>query len=149
MSPVPSWLYSVSPGVPLRRTRSPLPPLRFTLSMYINTRFWWSSVPFLFSIPSPEALWDHDPRGHRRGSLCDRLCAASLQPELAETPSPTFTHQHGQATPGCLSRQRSERLSIPLHCGSLSCGPCTTRLWLLSPSVTSLPFWFWVGPSWV
>ncbi|XP_023651324.1 cation/H+ exchanger protein 1 isoform X1 [Paramormyrops kingsleyae] len=70
------------------------------------------------TVDSQEALWDHDPRGHRRGSLCDRLCAASLQPELAETPSPTFTHQHSHATPGCLSRQR--RYSSPSRCAHTS-----------------------------
>ncbi|XP_076861451.1 cation/H+ exchanger protein 1 [Brachyhypopomus gauderio] len=55
---------------------------------------------------SSELLWEHDPRGHRRSSQCDRLCVASSHPEMAETPSPCTSHHFGHYTPKCLPVHR-------------------------------------------
>uniref|UniRef100_A0A8C9WQW3 Cation/H+ exchanger protein 1 n=1 Tax=Scleropages formosus TaxID=113540 RepID=A0A8C9WQW3_SCLFO len=63
---------------------------------------------------SQEPPWDHEPRGQRRGSLCDRLCVGSLHPELMETVSPALSYQQSQATSKCLSGQR--RYSSPSRC---------------------------------
>uniref|UniRef100_A0A3B4DKQ5 Cation/H+ exchanger protein 1 n=2 Tax=Pygocentrus nattereri TaxID=42514 RepID=A0A3B4DKQ5_PYGNA len=55
---------------------------------------------------SSELLWDHEPKGHRRSSQCDRLCVAGAHPEMVDTPSP-FTSQHfGHFTPKCLSAHK-------------------------------------------
>ncbi|KAG9280193.1 putative cation exchanger [Astyanax mexicanus] len=62
---------------------------------------------------SSELLWDHEHRGHNRGSQCDRLCAASTHPEMLDTPSPCASHHFGIFTPKCLS---THRLSVPSWC---------------------------------
>ncbi|XP_026877429.2 cation/H+ exchanger protein 1 [Electrophorus electricus] len=53
-----------------------------------------------------EHLWEHDPRGHRRSSQCDRLCVSGTHPETADTPSPCTSHHFGHYTPKCLPIHR-------------------------------------------
>uniref|UniRef100_A0AAY4CVG4 Uncharacterized protein n=1 Tax=Denticeps clupeoides TaxID=299321 RepID=A0AAY4CVG4_9TELE len=51
-------------------------------------------------------LFDPEPKGHRRGSHCDRQCVTHIHPDVAETPSPCTSHQFGAFTPKCLSAHR-------------------------------------------
>ncbi|XP_028810901.1 cation/H+ exchanger protein 1 [Denticeps clupeoides] len=55
---------------------------------------------------SSDPLFDPEPKGHRRGSHCDRQCVTHIHPDVAETPSPCTSHQFGAFTPKCLSAHR-------------------------------------------
>ncbi|XP_017349763.1 cation/H+ exchanger protein 1 isoform X2 [Ictalurus punctatus] len=54
---------------------------------------------------SSEHPWDHEHRVYRRSSQCDRLCVASIHPEIADTLSPCGS-QIIHHTPKCLSVHR-------------------------------------------
>ncbi|KAI1883455.1 hypothetical protein AGOR_G00231620 [Albula goreensis] len=62
---------------------------------------------------SIDPVWDHDPRVHRRSSMCDRLCVASLHPENTATPSPGQSHQISLFTPRYTGQRRH---SFPSKC---------------------------------
>ncbi|XP_058629459.1 cation/H+ exchanger protein 1 isoform X2 [Onychostoma macrolepis] len=59
------------------------------------------------STESSEPLWDHDPKGRRCSSQCDRLCIAGAYLEIPDTPSPCTSQYLGHYTPKCLSAHRS------------------------------------------
>ncbi|KAF4079845.1 hypothetical protein AMELA_G00182990 [Ameiurus melas] len=54
---------------------------------------------------SSEHPWDHEHRAYRRSSQCDRLCVASIHPEITDTLSPCGS-QIIHHTPKCLSVHR-------------------------------------------
>uniref|UniRef100_A0A671QZF9 Low affinity vacuolar monovalent cation/H(+) antiporter-like n=1 Tax=Sinocyclocheilus anshuiensis TaxID=1608454 RepID=A0A671QZF9_9TELE len=58
------------------------------------------------STESSEPLWDHDPKGRRCSSQCDRLCVAGAYLEIPDTPSPCTSQYFGHYTPKCLSAHR-------------------------------------------
>ncbi|XP_016126346.1 low affinity vacuolar monovalent cation/H(+) antiporter-like isoform X1 [Sinocyclocheilus grahami] len=58
------------------------------------------------STESSEPLWDHDPKGRRCSSQCDRLCVAGAYLEIPDTPSTCTSQYCGHYTPKCLSAHR-------------------------------------------
>ncbi|KAG7455833.1 hypothetical protein MATL_G00245330 [Megalops atlanticus] len=74
--------------------------------------------------------WDSDPRGHRRSSLCDRLCVASMHPELLGTPSPNPSHHIGVFTPKYTGQRR--------HSFPSKCGPASDDVWEEGTSKTTI-----------
>lgn len=63
-----------------------------TLHLFLN----------LTPMPKSEHPWEHEHRGHRRSSLCDRLCVGSSNPEV-DAASPGGVHHFGHPTPKCHS----------------------------------------------
>ncbi|KAG5845091.1 hypothetical protein ANANG_G00135180 [Anguilla anguilla] len=55
---------------------------------------------------STDTVWDPEPRHHHRGSMCDRLCVASMHPEILGTPSPSLSHQISLLTPRYAGQRR-------------------------------------------
>ncbi|KAJ8269746.1 hypothetical protein COCON_G00123530 [Conger conger] len=51
------------------------------------------------TVDSIDPVWEPDPRAQRRGSMCDRLCVASMHPDIVCTPSPKTPHQISLFTP--------------------------------------------------
>ncbi|NP_001020678.2 cation/H+ exchanger protein 1 [Danio rerio] len=58
------------------------------------------------STESSEPFLDHDPKGRRCSSQCDRLCVAGAYHEIPDTPSPCTSQYFGHYTPKCLSAHR-------------------------------------------
>ncbi|KAJ8416411.1 hypothetical protein AAFF_G00356990 [Aldrovandia affinis] len=79
---------------------------------------------------SMEPPWDHDPRVHRRNSMCDRLCAASLHPEITCSPLPNPSHQISLLTPRYSGPRR--------HSFPSKCTPVGDELWEEGTSKTTL-----------
>ncbi|KAJ8382876.1 hypothetical protein SKAU_G00036540 [Synaphobranchus kaupii] len=61
------------------------------------------------------------PRVHRRGSMCDRLCVASMHPEIVCTPSPNISHQISLLTPRYTGQRR--------HSFPTKCVPASDEVW--------------------
>ncbi|KAI7791622.1 cation/H+ exchanger protein 1 [Triplophysa rosa] len=58
------------------------------------------------STESSEPLWDHELKGRRYSSQCDRLCVAGAYHEIPDTPSPCTSQYLGHYTPKCVSAHR-------------------------------------------